>query len=294
MPSALDQMHLWLDSSARSAFALRRQLIGNRRHGPTAGYSGRQYYRTAEVIDGDGPDPLLRTGDSSHSLWRTVEWRLLLPIVANLPTPVMDLGCGDGAFGALFRERIDVGVDGDTAALGRCDPAVYDRAVEGDLRETLPVADGTLAAAFSNSTLEHVVPVEPALAAAARALRPGGLLVMTVPTVGLTRALTARYGRTFAARLNGMLGHHNLWTWGQWEERLRAAGFAEVDTRGYLSFEAIQWYASRQMFPWNRLSRYSGDGLWSHDVAAVRRLARESLAVSDERETTCVLIQART
>ena len=295
MPSPMDQMHLWLDSATRSAFAWRRRFFGGRqgRSAPGAGYAGRQYHRTAEVIDGDGPDPLLRTGDSKHSLWRTVEWRLLLPIVSALPSPVLDLGCGDGAFGALFRDHIDVGVDGDTAALERVDRAVFGKVVAGDLREQLPVEDGTLAAAFSNSTLEHVVPVEPALAAAARALRPGGVLVMTVPTIGLSHALKIRYGGDYTDRLNGLLGHHNLWTVDQWRERLLTAGFGEVESRGYLSYEAIQWYASRQLFPWPRITRYFDDKIWNHDLATIRRLARQSLEVSDERETTCVLIQAR-
>jgi len=295
MPSPMDQLHLWLDSAAHSAFVLR-QRFPSRSKGqsaPGAGYAGRQYGRAAEVIDGDGPDPLLRTGESKHSMWRTVEWRLLLPIVSALPSPVLDLGCGDGAFGTLFREQIDVGIDGDAGALDRVDRAVYDKVVVGDLREQLPVDDGTLAAAFSNSTLEHVVPVEPALAAVARALRPGGVLVMTVPTVGLSRALEAKYGDGYAERLNRMLGHHNLWTVDQWGERLRAAGFNEIESRGYLSYEAMQWYASRQLFPWSYITHYSDDGLWSHDLATIRRLVRQSLEVSDERETTCVLIQAR-
>ena len=295
MPSAVDRLHLWLDRSAGSISAVRRRLTGGgeRPLPPGAAFAGWQHYRTVEVIDGDGLDPLLRTGDSKHSMWRTVEWRLLLPIVSALPSPVLDLGCGDGAFGALFREQIDVGVDGDAAALDRADRAIYDKVIAGDLREQLPVDDGTLAAVFSNSTLEHVVPVEPALAAVARALGPGGVLVMTVPTIGLSHALEAKYGGDYTDRLNRMLGHHNLLTVDQWGERLRAAGFNEIESRGYLSYEAMQWYGSRQLFPWPRITRHFDDELWSHDLATIRRLVRQSLEVRDERETTCVLIQAR-
>jgi len=284
--------HVALDSAFRGLVALRPRRA-DWHATPGASLPGGQAHLTTEVVGADGPEPLLHTGDTKHSLWRSVEWRLLREIVPALPAPVLDLGCGAGTFGALLRPRFDVGVDGDAMAVARCDPSVYGVTHTADMREALPVPDGSLAAVFTNSTLEHVAPLAPALRAVQSALAPGGELVATVPSAGLARALTARYGEAFAAEFNARLSHHNLWDWDRWRGELAQVGFDRVALRGYFSDRAACWFASRLLVPWDQLGRRAPAFLWRCDRPALRRLVAESLAVAGEGETACLLIRAR-
>ncbi|MHB8078585.1 MAG: methyltransferase domain-containing protein [Candidatus Krumholzibacteriia bacterium] len=294
MPTLDRSLHLVFDRSLQAALRARKDLMA--RHGTAAGLGaslpGGQVFLSAGIIRAPDGSELLKSGDTRHSMWRTVEWRLLRAIMDDLPHPLLDLGCGDGAFGALLTGRIEVGIDGDADAVGQCDPAVYQSAHAADLRRPLPVPDGSIASAFSNSTLEHVDPLAPAITSIARALRSGGRLIATVPTSGLTAAMTAAYGAGYARHLNAVLGHHNLWSWKQWEELLRGEGFTQIHFRGYLSRPAIAWYCKRSLTPWPQLSRRRPDWLWRHDLSELCRHVERSLQVTGEDETTCVLIDA--
>lgn len=294
MASLGPSLHLLVDGSLRAVLQTRRNLRGGGGSGRGLGASlpGGQVFLAAEVVrDHDGFE-LLRSGDTKHSMWRTVEWRLLREALANPARPILDLGCGDGGFGALLANRIEYGIDGDADAVSQCSPRVYGATHAADMRKPLPLEDGIVATAFSNSTLEHVDPLAPAIASVARALRPGGHLLATVPTSGLTEAMTAAYGPAFASRLNETLGHHNLWSWSRWDDLLRTEGFAAVSFRGYLSRPAIAWYCSRGLAPWPQLARRRGEWLWQHDLKALRHHVDQSLRVTAENETTCVLIDA--
>ncbi|MDP6528869.1 MAG: class I SAM-dependent methyltransferase [Gemmatimonadota bacterium] len=292
MATAGGCMQLALDSGVRGLAGLRRGLSGGGEPAGSGGpLPGAQAHQDCRVL-GQGEDALLRLGRVYQSLWRTVEWRLMREACHDLPRPVADLGCGDGAFGALLRDKIDHGFDGDAEILPHCDLSVYEAVAAVDLRETLPLPDGSLASVFSNSTFEHIVPVERALASVARALKPGGTFVISVPTVGLVHAFESRYTRAFANRLNTILGHHNLWSWAEWETRLRDVGFVGVNMRGYLTVDAARWFASRQLAPWEPLERRFPEYAWKRSVRDIRRHVRDSLTITDEKATTCVLVEA--
>lgn len=106
-----------------------------------------------------------------------------LPGLIDDSITVGDLGCGTGAVTealAPFVERV-IGVDGSRAMLAAArrrlgdQPNVELRA--GEL-EALPIVDGELGAALLVLTLHHVPEPAAALAEAARALAPGGRLVI--------------------------------------------------------------------------------------------------------------------
>lgn len=90
---------------------------------------------------------------------------------------VLDAGCGESRFRALFsRQRLvgyDRGVGDPRWDYGRVD-------VRGDLRE-LALRDAAADAALCVVTLEHVPDPAGALAELARVLKPGGELLLVVP-----------------------------------------------------------------------------------------------------------------
>jgi ArsR family transcriptional regulator len=106
-----------------------------------------------------------------------------LPGLIDDSLVVGDLGCGTGAVSeglAPFVERV-IGVDGSRAMLAAARKRLADRGnVElrhGELEE-LPVADGELGAALLVLALHHAPEPSAVLAEAARAIAPGGRLVV--------------------------------------------------------------------------------------------------------------------
>ncbi len=233
----------------------------------------------------------LDAGPVHRSLWRTIEWRLVKPMVPGMARPLADLGCGDGEFGKALFDVVDLGIDGEEHTIGHCDPRVYRKTALADVRAQIPAEPGTLGTIFSNSTLEHIEGVEAVLRNAATALRPGGRLVFTVPSSGLVRAFSHRFGREYSDRLNGVLGHHNLWSAAEWTKKMQAAGFGSVKTRGYMTDESARWFASLHLPPWAQIQRRAGDWMWRSSMARFKELVEASLAERDEEKTVCLLVE---
>jgi SAM-dependent methyltransferase len=108
--------------------------------------------------------------------------RRWLPAGADLR--VLELGCGYRATQLLaLRDRMQagVGVDFKIAPELRSLPAMLFH--EGPIEEALPkLADGSFDVVLLISVLEHLRDPRAALVAAQRALRPGGVLLVNVPT----------------------------------------------------------------------------------------------------------------
>lgn len=167
----------------------------------------------------------------SLGLWRGAEIAALREVTC--PPPVLDLGAGDGLVTARVLPRVAIGLDPDRVALRRAgDLGIYERFIGMPVEEAnLPPA--SLGTVISNSVLEHVGRIDAALAAAARALRPGGLLAFTVPTEAFSRWL-ALPGADYARRRNRHFQHINLWTAEEWSARLEGAGLRVECVRPYL------------------------------------------------------------
>jgi len=100
------------------------------------------------------------------------------------PGRLLDVGCGTGDLAALFAGRgwSAAGIEPSAAAAEHA-RAVGVEAVTGTLADA-PWEDGEFDAILFNHSLEHIDDPAGAVAAAARLLRPGGLLAIAVPNFG--------------------------------------------------------------------------------------------------------------
>ena len=191
-----------------------------------------------------------------RAMIRVVE--CLLVGSAPLPRPLLDVGCGDGHFAAACLApaadgtAADAGIDpsGRSAAEAAAS-GIYRQVLVGSAAQ-LPFPDRSFAAVVSNCELEHIPPLDAALAEIARVLRPGGALVITVPSErfadslffpgllrrGGLRAPAAAYGRWF----NGISRHYHTYTRDGWLERLTRAGLRPESWTSYLSPDAMGFF----------------------------------------------------
>lgn len=96
---------------------------------------------------------------------------------------VLDAGCGTGAMLDLLARTPGyetVGVDRSAAALSFTASRGHDRLAGGDL-DALPFRDGYFDVILALDVIEHLDEDGPAVCELARVLRPGGVLVTTVP-----------------------------------------------------------------------------------------------------------------
>jgi SAM-dependent methyltransferase len=115
--------------------------------------------------------------------------RLVAPLLPPHAGHLVDFGCGNGAQTLLFRDRFDrlTGLDivpeqvaAFTAAAARLDVGDRARAVLID-DGALPLPDGDADVVTSFTVLEHVADERHALRELRRVLKPGGLLIVSVP-----------------------------------------------------------------------------------------------------------------
>ncbi|HEX5501409.1 MAG TPA: class I SAM-dependent methyltransferase [Thermomicrobiales bacterium] len=115
---------------------------------------------------------------------------------------VLDLGCGLGYYLRQF-SRESVGVEVSAPSLEACRRAGLN-VLSADLNAPLPFADCSFDAIFCSHVLEHVDAPIMLLRECRRLLRPGGCVVIGVPTEGsISRALGDHYYRAHPGHLYG-------------------------------------------------------------------------------------------
>ena len=161
----------------------------------------------------------------------------------DLPSPTLDVGCGDGHFASLtFERKIEVGLDpwhGPIHEAGR--RGTYCLLVEAD-GAAMPFPDGYFGSAFSNSVLEHIPHVGQVLAEAARVLEPGAPFYFCVPNprysseLSIARLLGKGYADWFQriSRVQHADGPE------VWQERLERVGFRLEKWWHYFSPSAMR------------------------------------------------------
>jgi SAM-dependent methyltransferase len=103
---------------------------------------------------------------------------------------------------------------------------------------------------FSNSVLEHIPHLSPVLSEIQRVLKPGGRLLITVPSDAFRRLLGGYQARVavgdltgaeaYAQRVDRRLEHYRYFTPQQWEEYLARVGLRLVRYRYYIPAEVAR------------------------------------------------------
>jgi SAM-dependent methyltransferase len=169
-----------------------------------------------------------------RGLLRAVEARFYEDI--KLPSPTLDLGCGDGHFATTaFDRKLEIGSDpwwGPlTEARARC---AYQGLVQSD-GAAQPFPNGYFASAVSNSVLEHIPYIEDVLVETARVLQPGSPFIFCVPNHQFLSNLSIGQsfdkiglrglGDAYRGFFNRISRHHHCDDPETWEARLQSAGF---------------------------------------------------------------------
>jgi SAM-dependent methyltransferase len=168
----------------------------------------------------------------------------------ELPSPTLDLGCGDGHFAKVsFPRKIDVGLDPWAGPIRQAaTTGAYRSLVRAD-GGRMPFPDAYFASAVSNSVLEHIPHVQVVLAELRRVLAPGAQFIFCVPNPRYQSELSVpallskfglkRLGQAYADWFMRMSRtHHAVWpeTWQDW---LEIAGFRLEKWWHYFSPQAL-------------------------------------------------------
>jgi SAM-dependent methyltransferase len=180
----------------------------------------------------------------SQALWRAFELAKLKEIRDRdgFITPVLEIGCGDGAFGALLFESIDDGIDININSINYCRQhnRVYKHVAQMDAR-AVKFGENKYQTIFANCVLEHISNLNRVLSEGYRLLKPGGKFIATVPLINMNHSLLFR-SRWYAELRRKQLNHANLLSSHEWIERFNRAGFNEIFVYGYLPSKICRYW----------------------------------------------------
>jgi 2-polyprenyl-3-methyl-5-hydroxy-6-metoxy-1,4-benzoquinol methylase len=181
-----------------------------------------------------------------QSLWEKVPQGLDPPLLATrlafllahvpVGARVLDVGCGEGRFGAeLVREgREAVGIDVAEEPLRRAHvlhPGLDVRLVPAE--GGWPLSDVSFDVVWAGEVIEHVADTAGWLSEVRRVLRSGGSLVLSTPAHDrLTRLALGISARRFADHFDPRSDHLRFYTRRALAALLEDFGFQEIEIRG--------------------------------------------------------------
>ena len=186
---------------------------------------------------------LLKWGDVEDRHWWYAGRNGIVADAALAQVPakavdVLEVGCGSGGFLAGLSDVLPDarlrGIEPNEAARGRS--IAKGLAVEPGSFELLPVRSSSTDVLFALDVLEHCEDDAAALAEARRVLRPGGLIILTVPALP---ALWSRWDEVNA--------HHRRYVRDGLIGLVRAAGFEPIRTTYFNMFLLPIGWAVRKL-----------------------------------------------
>lgn len=213
-----------------------------------------------------------------QSLYDSSERPEIVPFVPEGTTSVLDVGCGNGGFGALLRARFGpglrlVGIEPMEAARAAAGTRGFDVVLPGYFPDALDAGTGErFACIVFNDVLEHILDPQQALEAARDHLAPGGVVVASLPSIlylpVLARVvLRRRWDYTDAGTLDRT--HVRFFTRANMVELFVAAGYAVERVQGVNN----EWYTGR----WGRVRRLAplfGQFQWLQFAIVARPVVR--------------------
>lgn len=190
------------------------------------------------------------------AFWRGIEAACFYEV--NIAPPVLDIGCADGAFGALSAHllksktagdfnKIDIGVDSSIDKFNY--PGAYKYILKADATR-LPFADAQFNTVISNCVIEHIHDIKSALIEISRVLKKDGRVYFSVPSIYFNKnlfshSLFSSIGMDGVAdklvkRRNRKLLHFNICTIDEWQELLAKSGFKLLNYKYFISKKAQQ------------------------------------------------------
>lgn len=209
-----------------------------------------------------GPDPLLVAARRYYFkpmavFFNALHLRAFRTAGMRWRSPVLDIGCSDGAYGLLLAELLGapdrlIGVDIDAAAIAAAgDEArkLYDEMTVASAT-ALPFADETFASVVVNASLTSIQPgLTEAMREAHRVLRSGGSFYATVCTdqyeqqYWITRVLRRAglhgLARRYMNAMNRRMQQAHLYAPDQWTALFEGAGFEIVHHFGFMPLRLV-------------------------------------------------------
>ncbi len=187
----------------------------------------------------------------ANALWRSFECEKFSE--ERIIDPVLDAGCGDGFFvHTTFRKTLEAGVDLSEGELKLAEKSgCYLKTHRADILK-MPFRKNAFKTVISNCVLEHVVDIDSALGEISRVLKPGGRLLITVPSEYFNtcsifqnwlEGLGLRYlSRKYIESLNRVFKHHHIDSALTWERRMKKAGLRLEKKEYFVSIPAYHAY----------------------------------------------------
>jgi SAM-dependent methyltransferase len=227
----------------------------------------------------------------------------------DLPSPVIDVGCGDGHFASVtFPRPLDVGIDPWEGPIREARThGGYLSLVRGDAGK-MPFPDDHFNSGLSNSVLEHIPHVDQVLAETARVLKPGALFLFCVPNPRYYTELSVV--RTLEKIGLNRLGQGYTGWFGRisrvvhcdepdvWEKRLQVAGFDLERWWHYFSPEAMRFMELGHYFGVPSLFAKKLTGRWiispsRWNLALTEHIARKYARAEEDPNGTFTFYIAR-
>lgn len=96
---------------------------------------------------------------------------------------VLDVGCGDGKFTQLFKNKIEcskiIGIEGDEERIVEAKKNGVDKIVSVDLEEKWSFPNASFDIVISNQVIEHIINIDNFISEIHRILRPGGYCIIS-------------------------------------------------------------------------------------------------------------------
>lgn len=196
--------------------------------------------------------PLLERAPAGWALIRANEIRALNQV--NFGHPVLDVGCGDGLVAKVIlkgrRGKFDFGLDISEREINKAKKiGSYKNCLVGDVYD-LPFERNSFQTVFSNSTVEHFKNLNKALSEIHRVLKPGGQLIITVPSANLSRYLLGslffsflglkREANIYARFFHFLVKHYNIYNHEGWKKIFKEHDLKLIDYYYYHSPQMIQ------------------------------------------------------